>query len=249
VKPLVSLLKYALRLSITTEGLGPDPLSFRGLRERYYCSNAHYSLHRALSMSQTQTRKQKILGDVKRKRRQRALTTFTIAIILVAIIVAAVVFLRPPPNAVPLPDYLSHCVTGSLFYHSHPSVTVTVNGVGVPFPVTFDSGCNQPIHTHTIDGVLHVETDQNRDYTLGDWFLLWGHSENSATRAILNSSQIFGFKTDATHHLTMTVNGQNYTQTAPQDYVFLRNAVTGANQCSPTPPSCVPDSIVLTYGP
>ncbi len=199
-------------------------------------------------MSQTQTRKQKILGDVKRKRRQRALTTFAIAIVLIAIIVAAVVFLRPPPNNVPLPDYLSHCVTASQVYHSHPSVTVTVNGVGVQIPVTFDSGCNQPIHTHTTDGVLHVETDQNRDYTLGDWFLLWGHFENSPARAILNSSQIFGFKTDATHHLTMTVNGQNYTQTPPQDYVFLRNAQTGANNCSPTPPSCVPDSVVLTYG-
>jgi hypothetical protein len=197
-------------------------------------------------MSQTQTRKQKILGDVKKKRRQRALTTFAIAIVLIAIIVAAVVFLRPPPNNVPLPDYLSHCVTGTQVYHSHPSLTVTVNGVGVQIPVTFDGGCNQPIHTHTTDGVLHVETDQNRDYTLGDWFLLWGHSENSATRAILNSFQIFGFKTDATHHLNMTVNGARYTQTAPQDYVFLRNAVTGANNCTPGP--CVPDSIELTYG-
>jgi hypothetical protein len=199
-------------------------------------------------MSQTQTRKQKILGDVKRKRRQRAITTFAIAIVLIAIIVAAVVFLRPSPNAVPLPDYLSHCVTGNQVYHSHPSVTVTINGAGVLIPVTIDPGCQQPIHTHTTDGVLHIETDQNRDYTLGDWFLLWGHFENSATRAILNSTQIFGFKTDATHHLTMTVNGQNYTQTPPQDYVFLRNAQTGANNCSPTPPSCVPDSVVLTYG-
>jgi hypothetical protein len=198
-------------------------------------------------MSQTQTRKQKILGDVKRKRRQRAITSITIAVVLIAIIVAAVIFLRPAPNAVPLPDYLSHCVTGQL-YHSHPSVTITINGVGVTIPVTIDPGCAQPIHTHTTDGVLHIETDQDRDYSLGDWFLLWGHFENSATRAILNSTQIFGFRTDATHHLTMTVNGQNYTQ-KPQDYVFLRNAQTGTNTCSPTPPSCVPDSIVLAYGP
>jgi hypothetical protein len=200
-------------------------------------------------MSQTQTRKQKILGDVKRKRRQRAITSITIAVILIAIVVLAVVFLRGTPNAVPLPDYLSHCVIGNLVYHSHPNVTVIINGVGVPFPITFDPSCAQPIHTHTTDGVLHVETDQDRDYTLGDWFLLWGHSQNSATRAILNSTQIFGFKTDSTHHLTMTVNGQSYSQTPPQNYVFLRNAQTGANACSPTPPSCVADSIVLTYGP
>src|SRR2546427_12902051 len=109
------------------------------------------------------------------------------------------------------------------------------------------TGDSNTIFTRTTFAVLHIETDQNRDYTLGDWFLLWGHFENSATRAILNSTQIFGFKTDATHHLTMTVNGQNYTQTPPQDYVFLRNAQTGAHTCS-TPPSCVPDTVVLTYG-
>ena len=199
-------------------------------------------------MSQTQTRKQKILQDVKRKRRRRTITTFAIVIALIAVVVTAVALYHGTPNAVPLPDYLGHCVIGSQVYHSHPSVTVTVNGVGVPIPITVDSSCVQPIHTHTTDGVLHIETDQNRDYTLGDWFLLWGHFENSATRAILNSTQIFSFKTDTTHHLNMKVNGQNYTQTPPQDYVFLRNAQTGSNTCN-TAPSCVPDSIVLTYGP
>ena len=202
-------------------------------------------------MSQTQTRKQKILGDVKKKRRQRAITSITIAAILIAIIVAAVIFLRQPPNAVALPDYLSHCVEGTQAYHSHPNLIITINGANFalpPSPGTFDGGCPQPIHTHDATGVLHVETDQSRDYTLGDWFLLWGHWANNPTTAILNSTQIFGFKTDATHHLTMTVNGQNYTQTTPQDYVLLRNAVTGADQCS-SAPSCVPDTIVLSYGP
>ena len=196
-------------------------------------------------MSQTQTRKQKILGDVKRKRRQRAITSITIAVILIAIIVAAVIFLRQPPNKVPLPPYLSSCV-GNVVYHYHPNLVVTIDGAGMQIPVTFNNGCPQPIHTHDSTGILHVESDQNRDYTLNDWFLLWGNFEDNPTIAILNSTQIWQYKVDSTHHLTMTVNGQNYTSTPPQDYIFPKNAGTSAAPCSVG--NCQPDNIILTYG-
>jgi len=203
-------------------------------------------------MSQTQTRKQKILGDVKRKRRQRAITSISIAVILIAIITAAVIFLRPPPSAVPLPDYLSHCVLGQL-YHSHPNLTITINGANVPFPFnTFDASCQQPIHTHNEPGILHIETDQNRDYTLSDWFLLWGHYLNNANYAIFNSNQIFTNKVDATHHITMTINGVN--DASFQNHVFPRNAAPtggtgGSGLClAPAGQPCVMDNIVITYG-
>ncbi len=196
-------------------------------------------------MSQTQTRKQKILGDVRKKRRQRAYATLAIVIALIGIIVGAVIFLQVPPNKVPLPPYLSRCVNSEI-YHYHPTLTVTINGVGMPIPVTFNQGCPQPIHTHDSTGLLHVESDENRDYTLNDWFLLWGNFENNPTIAILNSTQIWQYKVDATHPLTMTVNGQNYTSTAPQNYVFPKNAGTASAPCSVG--NCQPDNIVLTYG-
>ena len=201
-------------------------------------------------MSQTQTRKQKILGDVKRKRRQRTLTTLAIVIVLIAVIVAAVLFYPRSTNLVPLPDYLSHCVYGSV-YHSHPTLTITIIGVNFPLPPTpgtVDNGCLQPIHTHDATGVLHIETDQNRDYTLGDWFLLWGHWANNPTTAIFNSTQIFDHKVDGTHHLNMTVNGNpdNDPTTGFQHYIFLHNAADSSALCVSQP--CVPDDIVITYG-
>ena len=201
-------------------------------------------------MSQTQTRKQKILGDVKRKRRQRTLTTLTIVIVLIAVIVVAVTLFPRTTSLVPLPDYLSHCVYGSV-YHSHPTLAITINGVNFPLPPTpgtFVSGCPQPIHTHDATGVLHIETDQNRDYTLGDWFLLWGHWANNPTTAIFNSTQIFDHKVDGTHHLNMTVNGNpdNDPTTGFQHYIFLHNAADSSALCVIQP--CVPDDIVITYG-
>ncbi len=201
-------------------------------------------------MSQAQTRKQKILGDVKRKRRQRALTTLAIVVVLIAVIVTAVALFPRTTNLVPLPDYLSHCVYGSV-YHSHPNLTITISGVNFPLAPatgTFDGGCPQPIHTHDATGVLHIETDQNRDYTLGDWFLLWGHRANNPTTAIFNSTQIFDHKVDGTHHLNMTVNGNpdNDPTTGFQHYIFLHNAADSSALC--VYPPCVPDDIVITYG-
>ena len=216
-------------------------------RERYYCSNAPYPLYRALSMSQPQTRKQKILGDVKRKRRQRALTTLTIVIVLISVIVVAVALFPRNPNLVPLPDYLSHCVYGSA-YHSHPNLTITINGANFPFPPapgTFDSGCPQPIHTHDATGVLHIETDQNRDYTLGDWFLLWGHWANNPTTAIFNSTQIFDHKVTPGHTLNMTVNG--ITNTQFNLHVFPHNAAPNSSLCTVPATGCVQDDIIIKY--
>jgi hypothetical protein len=205
-------------------------------------------------MSQTQTRKQKILGDVKKKRRQRTITTLAIVIVLIAIVVVAVLTFHGTPNLVPLPDYLSHCVTGSI-YHSHPNLTITINGANFPLTPaqgTFENGCSQPIHTHDATGVLHIETDQNRDYTLADWFLLWGHWENNPTRAIFNSTQIFDHKVTTGHSLTMTVDGNS--EPKLENHVFPRNAsptggTGGVGLCEAAAGQpCVQDNIVITYG-
>jgi hypothetical protein len=204
-------------------------------------------------MSQTQTRKQKILGDVKKKRRQRALTTLTIVVALIAIIVVAVFLLpRPPPNPVQLPQYLSGCVNVGYFYHSHPNLTVIINGVGVSLPVTYTGSCPQPIHTHDSTGVLHLEPGDDRDYHLSDWFLLWGYHNSNINYTIFNQNQIFTNKVDSTHRITMTVNGSP--DTTFENHTFPRNAaptggVGGQGLCSvATGQPCVQDNIVITYG-
>jgi hypothetical protein len=194
----------------------------------------------------SQSRKQKVLEQVQKQRRQRNIASIVIAIVIIAIIVTAVIFYpRPPPNPVSLPGYLSHCVTSSTYvYHSHPNLTIFISGTPQPIPAnTASSSCLQPIHTHDSSGILHVETDENRDYTLGDWFLLWGNSASNANLAIFNSTQIFNNKVGNGHTLVMTVNGQ--TSFAFQTLALPRNAATGSATCTPTP--CRPYSIVITY--
>ncbi len=211
-----------------------------------------------------QTRKQKVLQQVQRQRKQRTIITFTIVAVLIVIIVAAILFLpRPAPDPVQLPPYLDHCVLGALVYHSHPNLVITISGVGQTLPVTFetgyDGGCGRVIHTHTSDGVLHVETDQNVNYTVGDWFLIWGHWAGSTTTTILNSTQIFSNKAGlgTGHTLSMTVNGSpdsnpsDFKDGNPANFQNLwlrRDAGTAQTPCSPAPSSgCVPFNIAITY--
>lgn len=204
-----------------------------------------------------QTRKQKVLQQVERHRRQRTIITFIIAAVLIAIVVGVVLSLpHPQPDQVQLPPYLDHCVTGNLVYHSHPDLAITISGIPQTLPVTFetgyDAGCSRPLHTHDSTGVIHVETDQDVNYTLGDWFLTWGHWQGSTTTAIFNSTQIFSNKVGNGHTLSMTVNGSVDTNPSdfkggnPADFQNLwlpRNAGTGQDTCT----GCVPFNIAVTY--
>lgn len=194
----------------------------------------------------SKSRKQIVLEQVQRQRRQRNILTLVIAVVVIAIIVVAVIALpRPPANPVSLPPYLSHCVL-SVVYHAHPNLTIIVNGIFQPLPTTFSQSCAQPIHTHADSAsILHIETDENRNYTLGDWFLLWGNWASSSRLTIFNSSQIFDNKAGPStgHTLSMTVNGQPSNDF--QNLILDNHAATGAATCSLG--NCRPFNIVITY--
>lgn len=177
-----------------------------------------------------QTRKQKILGEVQRKRRQRTITTFIIAGVIIAVIIGGVVALSQPKN-----------VVGQL----------------IPANVGLSANCNRPIHTHDTSGTLHVETDVNRNYTLQDFFLIWGKSLNtsgifpstqplpswddrcvpSGATLLYHSHPILTiiYNKSAPSTITMTVNGNP--EPLLQNYVLPRNTDT------------VPTNIAVTYGP
>ena len=200
-----------------------------------------------------QTRKKKILQQVQRQRRQRTMITFTIVAVLIVIIVAAIFFLpRTPPNPVQLPTYLDKCVTSELpGYHSHPNITIIIGGVIHPIPANLgiQASCLKPIHTHDTTGTIHIEPDENRTFTLNDFFLVWGNWASDRTFAIFNSTQIFDHKTGNGHQLNMTVNGSP--DTSFQNHQFPHNAASTSTLCVYGPPQgyppCVPDNIMITY--
>src|SRR2546426_11529131 len=97
-------------------------------------------------MSQTQTRKQKILGDVRRKRRQRTVVTWIIAAILIAVVVG-----------------------GIYAFTLQPRKTILI-----PANIGFSSDCARSMHTHDDTVTIHVETDDNQNDTICDLFMISG---------------------------------------------------------------------------
>lgn len=63
-------------------------------------------------------------------------------------------------------------------FHIHQHLTLFAHGKFVPIPANVGipplSNCLYWIHTHTPDGVVHVESPVFRSFTLGNFFDVWG---------------------------------------------------------------------------
>ncbi len=159
-----------------------------------------------------------------------------VSILVVVIVVTAYVFTKPAP--VNLPDYLNRCIPGSgpYAYQSAPQLLLNISRVDytIPAGIGINGSCLRPLSTVDATGVVHIVTDVDRNYTLGDFFLIWGNSRGPDF-ATFNQNQIFNYKVEGSHTLSMIVNGQpNYSF---QNYVFLRNATFRHN----------PDLISITF--
>jgi hypothetical protein len=61
-------------------------------------------------------------------------------------------------------------------FHIHAHLELWNGGKEVPVPagIGFAAGCFYWLHTHTPDGLVHVEAPQDRRFTLGQFFDIWG---------------------------------------------------------------------------
>ena len=153
--------------------------------------------------------------------------------------------------------------------HIHPYVRIQVNGqpVAIPPNVGITGTCFEPMHTHDTTGILHIESPEVRDYTLGDFFAIWAVTNGKVMVAgdsypvNYTAAQFLGHPIDATHVVKLLVNGRP--QSAGTGLVlnaldFCSSAMTQP-PCSPTavgdpqPPWLVSQhgtghTIVLQYG-
>lgn len=107
------------------------------------------------------------------------------------------------------------CTTGEqLAVHYHADVQIYVNGVlkalpggiGIVLPDGTDSphltsngatSCIYSLHSHDATGIVHIESPDNRAYTLGNLFDLWGQH--------LSTTQFMTYPVNATHKLKIVV--------------------------------------------
>ena len=87
-------------------------------------------------------------------------------------------------------------------FHIHPILKIVVDGVEqvVPANVGIAVGCMHPLHTHDASGLIHVESPIKKDFTLGDFFYVWGKD--------FSSSKILDSVVSPTMAVYVSVNGQ-----------------------------------------
>lgn len=79
-------------------------------------------------------------------------------------------------------------------FHIHPHLVIMTNGVAevMPANIGITNGCMHPLHTHDTSGVVHVESPVKRDFTLGDFFFVWGRpfDQEHLTRMTVNGVEV-----------------------------------------------------------
>lgn len=87
-------------------------------------------------------------------------------------------------------------------FHIHPHLEIVISGQRqvIPANIGISASCMHPLHTHDASGTLHVESPEARDFTLSDFFAVWGKT--------FNKDQILDSKVDDTHVIRVMVNGQ-----------------------------------------
>jgi|SRR3989344_7287094 len=62
-----------------------------------------------------------------------------------------------------------------LVQHIHPELIIIVDSQEEIIPKNIGMvGCESVIHTHDDTGEIHIEAQDRREYTLGDFFRVWG---------------------------------------------------------------------------
>ena len=114
----------------------------------------------------------------------------------------------PPwaPQAAGLPERLATLGfpdPGDESYHAHTLLSVYRNGeqVTVPANIGFDTrGTHSSLHTHTPDGVIHMEADDPYPYTLSEFFTVWG--------VAFDENRLGGDVADGDEQVFVYVNGE-----------------------------------------
>jgi hypothetical protein len=87
-------------------------------------------------------------------------------------------------------------------YHIHPVLKIIINGEQktIPTDLGIQPSCMTSIHTHSGDGIIHVESPVEKDFTLGDFFAVWQKD--------FSKERILDAIVDTSSEIVVTVNGE-----------------------------------------
>ena len=101
-------------------------------------------------------------------------------------------------------------------FHIHSHLDIFINGE--KFTIPSDIGiipntCLYWMHTHEDSGVIHIESPENRTFTLGQFFHIWGEK--------LSNNQIFDNMVEDNKTLSVYINGKKVSDGTGTDIFLL----------------------------
>lgn len=164
--------------------------------------------------------------ELERRMARRRTTRRLWAVLVVVAIAAAVAWLatRPgggrdgrlpgllssrtpwPANTATLAERLGELglprAGGAQHVHAHLGVFIEGQAVDVPSEVGIAGAIHSPLHTHDDTGVIHVESEVPRTFTLGELFDVWG--------VRLSASCVGGYCADGASTIRAFVGGEAF---------------------------------------
>ena len=148
----------------------------------------------------------------KRSRQSLPILPIAVAVIFAAIFVAIIVFYRyssstSGPNGQPVVGI--NCEANeqlATHYHAHLDIIWKGQPVKVPANTGIQPTCLYWMHTHDDTGVIHIEApkkEANRQFTLGDFFSVWGKP--------LDGKHVASLDVGPGDQMKVWVDGQPYT--------------------------------------
>jgi hypothetical protein len=137
----------------------------------------------------------------------------------------------------------------ALVLHIHQHIDIYVNGgkVTIPALIGIHEGTPQqgeffisPIHTHDSTGIIHVESPTHRDYTLGEFFDVWG--------VRFTSTCIGGYCNDGGKTLRVWANGHPVTGNPRQLTLTEHEEIVVAFGTDAQLPQPIPSSYGFPFG-
>ena len=98
-------------------------------------------------------------------------------LLAVAVVAGGAGYLLSHPLTLPIEGIACEAMEPTGF-HIHVHLELWKNGAPVPIRAGIGvvGGCFYWLHTHTPDGIIHVEAPEDRKFTLGQFYAIWGAS-------------------------------------------------------------------------
>ena len=172
----------------------------------YDCGKSFYSRKQLVQHSQDRHTKVNDSDMMKLVKKPLKLPKKFIAIVgIVATIVGIGIYAAMTPHAL-LPavraiDGIGCNSMEQFAFHVHSHLDIIINGVYflVPSQTGIPGNCFYWLHTHDESGIIHIEAPMLRNFTLGQFFDIWGKK--------LSNDQIFNYVAGVNNPLNVYVNG------------------------------------------